>query len=624
MWGVDASVLADVLPFVEAHRSPELLDRSSSASSRPAFGAGGLRRVVGSPRMLVTMLAAAALIALLFGGGYLWLRGMLRDWDSRDHIAFAPAFAVMFFGAIAVIGVLTPWSFQLTATVGMTIWILGGAGLGWRARRGVVLELRRRWILVIPLLLGFTAVAAFGAVQGDPPHVVAGPGTLLSGRVTNLPPDHLFPVGVAQELQHGGDLERAHIAMWDLTDRTPLAGAVTAAVLSGVGTTLPAQIIWTLPNDRLTPQVRDGYGYWLAHLVLVFLNAAVIVAIGRLAWSIFGARAALIAGLIAAMNPYVFTHVFYTWPKMLAAYFVLSHWLLVRERRLPLLAGVFAGLAYLAHPLAGLFVLPTLVVSIIRNVRRGAAALAATAATVLPWQLWTTLDAHASRLLFYPLGYTIEHPRDLGHEFSIAWNRFIDAGIVHALRLRWDEILASVLPFNVARNFSTVPAGCDCISAASTWFTLHDRTVPGMVLYALCPFAVYGFVTWWRRAPWESVWMVAAPVGVALLFWGVASRGLGADLLQPLGAVLVVIAAGGLAGARRSWAVAGALLALVEAGTVLWWGLFARRDGIGVPNVALAVALAFVPCLLLVAACARVLDVDEATSHGPAHAASTA
>jgi hypothetical protein len=346
----------------------------------------------------------------------------------------------------------------------------------------------------------------------------------------------------------------------------------------------------------------------------------VILGIGRLAWSIFGARAALLAGLVAAMNPYVFTHVFFTWPKMLAAYFVLVHWLLVRERRLPLVAGLFAGLAYLAHPLAGLFVLPTLVVLLVRNVQRGLIAVGATLCVVAPWQAWTSVDAHPSRLLFYPLGYTIQRPRALGHELSVAWQRFTDAGVAHALRVRWDEIVGSLLPLNAARNFATLPAGCECISAASTWFTIHDRTVPGMILYALCPFAIYGLIVWWRGAPWESVWMLVAPCVLALGFWGVAGRGLGADLLQPLGAALLAVAAGGLASASRPWRVAGVVLASIEAATVLWWGLFASAPGAN--GVAIAVAALFwlLPCLLLVGAATSWLGTawtDQGTDRVP-------
>ena len=550
--------------------------------------------------MIVTVLAAVVIVTVIFGGGILWLHGLTAGWDTRDQVAFAPAAAVVFFAVVAGVGVLAPWDFQVTAIVGMAVWVTGAATLGWRSRHELVTTVRARWLLVLPFVLGFLAVAAFGAVQGDPPHVVAMPRTLLSARVSNLPPDHLFPVGVAQELQHGGELEDGRISNWDLTDRTPLAGAVTAAVLSGSGTTLPERILWTSPDARLRPQVEDPYGYWVAHLVLVFLNAAVILAIGRLAWSIFGARAAFIAGLVAAMNPYVFTHVFFTWPKMLAAYFVLLHWLLVRQRRLPLVAGLLAGLAYLAHPLAGLFVLPTLVVLLVRNVRRGLIALAATFGIVLPWQAWTAIEAHPSRLLLYPIGYTIQNPRRFDREVSIAWHRFTEAGLDHALRVRWDEIVWSLLPFNVAVDFATLPRDCNCISAATTWFTIHDRTVPGLVLFALCPFAVYGFVVWWRRAPWESVWMVLAPVAVALLFWGVAARGLGADLLQPLGAVLVAVAAGGLASSSRPWRVGGAVLASVEAGSVLWWGLFAASSQASAVGIAFAVLLWLIPCLVLV------------------------
>jgi hypothetical protein len=481
---------------------------------------------------------------------------------------------------------------------------LGAAVLAWwRASSGITGALRVAWPLVLPCAFAFASVAAFGVVQGDPARVVAFPGSLVSARVTNLPPDHLFPVGVAQVFQHGGDLEQPHIGgPWDLTDRTPLAGAATASVLSASGTTLPTRPMWELPRAELVPEVRDHHGYWFAHLVLVFFNCFVVVGIAAFAWSIFGRRAATVAALVAAVNPYVFTHEFFTWPKMLAAYFVLLHWVLVRERRLPVLAGVLAGLAYLSHPLAGLFVVPSLVVLLVRDARRGLRALGGVLGVVLPWQVWTAAEAHPSRLLTYPLGYTMRHPNHFGTELSNAWNAFTAAGLGHALQVRWDEIYYSLVPIDVARNFATLPAGCDCISAAEAWFTIHDRTVPGTVLYALCPFVVYGLFQWHRRARWEPAWMLGGGVVPILLFWGVAGRGLGADVLQPLGAALVAVGGGGLVlVGRRRWRVAGSALLVIESASVVWWGLFAQRPAAASSDVVLAVALWLAPALLLLA-----------------------
>src|SRR4029078_12639724 len=48
------------------------------------------------------------------------------------------------------------------------------------------------------------------------------------------------------------------------------------------------------------PAVQDTHGYWQTHLVLVLLNTLVVVAIARLALSIYGDRADSVPGFLAA------------------------------------------------------------------------------------------------------------------------------------------------------------------------------------------------------------------------------------------------------------------------------------------------------------------------------------
>jgi hypothetical protein len=557
----------------------------------------------------VTLLTALALLVTLVGGGLVWTCALAPDrLADADRAALAPAIAFVAAALLTLTALVVPWTFAAQSTVGAVLWV-AGAGVLLVARPAVRSAVHRclttSWYLLVPFALCFVAVGAFGVVQGDPVDTVAYPGSLVSARVTNLPPDHLFPVGAAQLFQHRVDpMVAGFFDGWDFSDRTPLAGAATASVLSSAGVTLPRDAIWRLPNRELRPRAIDDVGYWQAHLVLVLLNAFVVVAIGRLALSVWGARAALLAGLLAAVNPFVFTHVFFTWPKMLAAAFVLLHYTYVRERRAPLLIGVTAGLAYLSHPLAGIFVLPSLLVECLRGRRHALRTLGALVATVLPWQLWTALYAHTSRMLTYPLGYTMRDPSDLGGEIRTAWHQFTFG---HALQVRVDDVVNTLWPFDLRRNFLSLPGRS--LTGSEAWFTAHDRTLGGMALFVLLPIFVVGLVAWRRRARWEPVWMLAAPLGLAVLFWGLDAQGLGAAMLQPTGALLVVVAAGGLMTVKRSFAFVCIALAAIEAASVVWWGLFAARDGASAADIVVAAVLYALPLIgALVAVGARRAD----------------
>ncbi len=550
---------------------------------------------------MLTLAAAVALLFVFLGAAVVWTCALPRKLSPDDRVALAPVVAILFFAALTATALVVPWNFATQSTLGLVAWTVGALVLlGRPAVRGSVIECgRRSWILLVPVACCFLAVAAFGTVQGDPPDTVAYPGSILSARVTNLPPDNLFPVTATQLLQNRiNPVVNNFYGFWDFADRTPLAGAVTASLTAGAGDTLPRTALQLLPPEKLRPKVNDDLGYWQVHLVLVLLNALVVVGIGRLALSIFGRRAALIAGLLAASNPFVFTHVFFTWPKMLAAFFVLLNYAFVRERRHPLLIGGTAGLAYLAHPLAAIFVIPSLLVALLRAPRRGLAALGVLVATLLPWQLWTTAYAHPSRMLTYPLGYTMTNPNNLRHEFGNAWRSFTNLGLGHALHVRLDMIVDTIWPFDMRRNFLAAPT--QFISGREAWFTVHDRTLGGMLLFALIPIAFFGLRAWYRSSRVEWIWMLVGPLALAVLFWGIDPQGLGAALLQPTAGVLIVVAAGGFVAAPRWLALVAAIVAAVEAGSVVWWGLFAERGGAGIAGIGVAAVLWAAPMVALI------------------------
>jgi hypothetical protein len=64
-----------------------------------------------------------------------------------------------------------------------------------------------------------------------------------------------------------------------------------------------------------------------------------------------GTPAAYLALLLAATTPFLVHEVWFTWPKLLAASFVLLAAACIIERR-PVAGGLLAGIGYLAHPMA--------------------------------------------------------------------------------------------------------------------------------------------------------------------------------------------------------------------------------------------------------------------------------
>jgi len=95
--------------------------------------------------VILTLLAAVGFLAVLFGGGLLWMRILLPDLDVVDQVAAAPAVAVVYFSAVTATALIVPWSFTLQAALGMVLWVAGALVFGWtRARTGLGSGLRCR------------------------------------------------------------------------------------------------------------------------------------------------------------------------------------------------------------------------------------------------------------------------------------------------------------------------------------------------------------------------------------------------------------------------------------------------------------------------------------------------
>ena len=127
------------------------------------------------------------------------------------------------------------------------------------------------------------------------------------------------------------------------------------------------------------------------------LNASLIIAFHTML-TVFGVRGAtpLTIGLVI-LSPYVLLHTIFTWPKNLAAFFILMGGLLLSERRRGAAAGSMLGLAYWAHPYALVFAASFGLYQAVqwmqgRITLRSVATYAATAlAPILAWLLWGRL-----------------------------------------------------------------------------------------------------------------------------------------------------------------------------------------------------------------------------------------
>jgi hypothetical protein len=94
----------------------------------------------------------------------------------------------------------------------------------------------------------------------------------------------------------------------------------------------------------------DAQGFMAYRLAMMTFASTSFLSVWALTRRLAGERAAWLAVLLGVTTPFLVHEIWFTWPKLLAASFVLMAALRLLDRRW-ISAGVFVGVGYLVHPL---------------------------------------------------------------------------------------------------------------------------------------------------------------------------------------------------------------------------------------------------------------------------------
>jgi hypothetical protein len=316
-----------------------------------------------------------------------------------------------------------------------------------------------------------------------------------------------------------------------------------------------------------------------------------------------------------ALAPLTLINVAFLWPKLLAAYFLFLSAADILRGRSAWRAGIWASLAYLSHPVGGLF-FPALVLLRVRvhatdggaglpTLRRWGGALhsgirmaAASLLFASPWLAYKAILGLPDVFLRYPLGD--------GRGFLEAHS------LTSWLATRWGNLWYSFVPG--AFFFSgQMPAWIEGpLSPVLRWAIQYAKSMPANMgfSWAWAAYAVAlglsGGGAWRRRASRDFALGFMLPgTAVMLVFWGFSSDGLGRNCLEPLSAAAIVWVA-------ASWPLSLRLtlwLALplwAETAYVITVG-FAGATGFALPAVGTADCILFALALAALAAPIAVL-----------------
>lgn len=482
-------------------------------------------------------------VTLLLGPGIAAFRART---GRRVGMAFLP---LPGFALLAAVGGLA-WALSGTLDPRTTCFaavaaILAGLGvaLGAAGPEELLDREERRCLLIVGCALGLAVARALWSLGPE--------GELYGGAVSRTlevgdRSDSRISFILPQLVAHGGGpyggLATFLFAPYNFSSRGPLPGLTAAPVALAAGGRPPTG----LPEQPWQP--FDAQGFMAYRLAMMVFACTAFVSLWDLTRRLAGTAAARFAVLLAATTPFLVDEVWFTWPKLLAASFVLMAGICVIETR-PLRAGLLTGLGYLMHPVAllSLPALGLLALWPLRNPRlrrprlRDLALLAlGIGLFLLAWRLLNGSHYTQSGFLEY-LGHA-------GPETGPGPARWL----VFRLESAANTLIPLLLPFASAGNGEINVAGGT--SPGSIHFFFQYWTgLPfgiGIVFFPLL------LVSLWRAArlwPWPVLAGVVVPFAAFAIYWGGSSTGMLREGLQAWVLTLLAVVACQQARAGFPW-----------------------------------------------------------------------
>jgi hypothetical protein len=296
-------------------------------------------------QLAMVIICAAAALATALGPGIV-LRARFTDHFSTVWLP-VPGFLLL-----AMLGVLAwngpaVFSPELIARAGILILLLL---VGYELKRHPLTTLLSRTELRV---LGFVLLLVVIAVAKSA-YSIGPSGELYRGHVSrtleaNGRGDSRIPYHVVQlvGLRRGAysPLAGQLFGPWNFSHRGPMSGLAASPIVLCGNVHLPL----SAPNEPWA--VFDPQGFTSYRIAEIVFSASSLLVVFGLARLFLDDDWATLAFVAAAAAPFTVHEIFFTWPKIVAAGFVLLGVYLAVKRRF-FLAGLSVGLGYLCHPSA--------------------------------------------------------------------------------------------------------------------------------------------------------------------------------------------------------------------------------------------------------------------------------
>ena len=465
---------------------------------------------------LVTVLCTTALaLTLLFGPGILW-----RLLGHRLGLAYLPLPGL----ALLLLATLLAWLLSTSGADPRTVFfavfapLLGliAAALLAAGPEDVFEPEEQRALFFCGLALGLAIGRTIWSLDPE--------GGLYAGSISRTfyaepRPDSRIPYLVSELIAHGkgpySPQAEALYAPYNFSSRGPLGGLVSAPLVFLSGGKPPIE------NPEQAWQIFDEQGFAAFRIAMMTFSLTALLGLWELVRKIGGLRAARLAIILGAATPFILDEMLFTWPKLMAAAFVMLGAIAIIERR-PWVAGLFVGVGYLLHPsaLLGLIGIGLLALWPLRdaNWRRPdlKAALLLIAGVAVSLIFWRLLNGS-----HYDQNSFLQYFREAGyqaHPSALDW-------IGYRLSSLGNTLVPLMLPIFFAQDHSINVFGGQS-PAVVHFFFQYWAGVPFGLAIVFFPLLLISLYKAARRWPWAFIATVVAPLLLFTIYWGSSITGM--------------------------------------------------------------------------------------------------
>jgi hypothetical protein len=488
---------------------------------------------------LVRVLCTAALVLVLLLGPGIALRSLARRRDVSLGFLPLPGLALLVCtGGLAWVLAKPVGAHVISLAVLAPVLAALLASIVWEAKpEGMLDPDERRALLVVGSLLGLAIARALWSLGPD--------GELFAGQISRTlevgsRPDSRIPFHVVQLVANGtapySELGSSYFSPYNFSSRGPLSGIASAPLVLMAGGRPPT----TMPEQGWSP--FDAQGFMAFRLAAMAFSCTALLSLWTLVRRLADARAAQLAVLLAATTPFLLHETWFTWPKLLAASFVLLAAVSLIDDH-PLRAGVLVGIGYLMHPAALLSAPALLLIALwplvgahLKKPRLKSALmlLFGIAVFVLFWRVVNGSHYQQDGFLDY---LTEAGP-------GIKASPWGDPGtwISHRLESLGDTLVPMMLALAHGDNPSINFFGSSSPPVIHIFFQ-YWNTLPFGVGIVFFPLMLLSIWRAWRRWKWPVFVAVAIPFLTFWVYWGSYTTGLLPEGLQAWILILLAVVA---------------------------------------------------------------------------------